>query len=859
MRLFLKRSRGSMTVMVALIMVPTIFFTSFLVDLARIKLYSNQAVMVADNYGQTVMTYYDNVLKELYGLFSVTQNDVALRQLDVLQGYMTSSFYPNAQQIEWEHLKDTRHYVGNKMGKSGAYSGFMPYRDAELTIDYKPVEGANLGNNLIFSSQVGDFMKFRIVQCIGDDGSKVIEAIEAVQKTQKNAEAIEKRQEIGEQAEKFFEKAKEYYEELKKFKMFRQYLEDVNDSITDFKTTYQELIESEEYLSYVAVYNLKTVDGTKDGFTVGKEASDAVAEYEEAMKNWKGAPDPKPEEPDDDTKEKAGIYDKWVELKPDSTKEKLENKYSSAAMAIETKAHAGDLTIYNYVDVHFSLLNKEKALKTEYDKMAELRKEMDALLQDTTVSDSIKNGIKKDLETIDEISSQLDTIERLDIFLDGANRSAVDRYKEKMDKFFDNLVDYRDIYFVNAAADKEMEYYDFDNSKTINLLENCWLILDDYDYFMYDTKFKKAYESLEKCFENYSDAAAERSKAKREEADKELQNSKEELKEDDNVSGLRDIPEAFGYGSAAKEDNDKEFDIGAVKKMFTKAGLEQKGEELLLKFYTVEYDFGMFSDRVTPVKKNNAGEVEVKESLTGYEMSQRINYLYGAELEYVLNGSNSSNDNLKSAKYKILGFRMIMNFATTYQIQQVNESIQIISDAAAAVNPALGLVVNGALRLGVAGIETAADWKELKEGNEVYVVKSKLEELTAYNSFKGLIDSSADVSPADTGELKMDYENYVMVMMLFFTSMSDLTQRTENLVELNVNNVEQNGGVVKDLEKLEFKMSDAVTAVNASCAVHMNFLVMPDNFAKSAASEDTYDALKEFEKNSYKFTVTRSY
>lgn len=63
MKLFLKRSRGSVTVLVTMILIPTIFFTGFLVDLSRLKLYGNQAVMTADNYGEAVLSQYDNLLK----------------------------------------------------------------------------------------------------------------------------------------------------------------------------------------------------------------------------------------------------------------------------------------------------------------------------------------------------------------------------------------------------------------------------------------------------------------------------------------------------------------------------------------------------------------------------------------------------------------------------------------------------------------------------------------------------------------------------------------------------------------------------------------------------------------------------
>ena len=44
-------SAGSITILVTLILVPTIVVNAFFVDIARLKLWSNQAVMTADNYG----------------------------------------------------------------------------------------------------------------------------------------------------------------------------------------------------------------------------------------------------------------------------------------------------------------------------------------------------------------------------------------------------------------------------------------------------------------------------------------------------------------------------------------------------------------------------------------------------------------------------------------------------------------------------------------------------------------------------------------------------------------------------------------------------------------------------------------
>lgn len=173
-RLF-KTVKGSITVLVTLILVPTIFFTGFMVDLARIKLYGNQAVMTADNYGETVLTQYDNLLKELYGLFAVTQDEKALDNLDKLQGYVSSSFDPAQNNISWEHFEEVQDYLG-----MNTLDGFMPYQDADITLEKEFIPESHLSNHAVLDTQIGDFMRFRIAQNLLDDGSDLMDQISEI-------------------------------------------------------------------------------------------------------------------------------------------------------------------------------------------------------------------------------------------------------------------------------------------------------------------------------------------------------------------------------------------------------------------------------------------------------------------------------------------------------------------------------------------------------------------------------------------------------------------------------------------------------------------------------------------------------
>ena len=123
--------RGSVTIFITLILIPTIIITAVFIDGARIKLYSNQAVMAADNYAEAVLTQYDNLLKELYGIFAVSQDKNGKKAIEDLREYMKASFDPSGKVINFGHLAG----VFDK-----SVDGFMPYKAADMEImDSEPV------------------------------------------------------------------------------------------------------------------------------------------------------------------------------------------------------------------------------------------------------------------------------------------------------------------------------------------------------------------------------------------------------------------------------------------------------------------------------------------------------------------------------------------------------------------------------------------------------------------------------------------------------------------------------------------------------------------------------------------------
>ena len=148
-----KDIRGSITALVVLILVPTIVFEGFLVDLARMKLYGDQAIMVADNYGESVLTVYNNVLKDLYGLFAISsQNKDGSAELNGMEDFIASAFNPASNVIIFDHGTEYQNMTGT--GQQARYYGFMPYKDAKVTLSYEPIKSSALSEQDVFSTQI---------------------------------------------------------------------------------------------------------------------------------------------------------------------------------------------------------------------------------------------------------------------------------------------------------------------------------------------------------------------------------------------------------------------------------------------------------------------------------------------------------------------------------------------------------------------------------------------------------------------------------------------------------------------------------------------------------------------------------
>lgn len=200
---FKENTRGGVTVFICLVLIPVMMFTGLMTDLARIKLFHSEAAGAADGYADAVLSQYDELLYNVYGLLSITQDEEGLKALEVIKEYMQSAYDPssagkvtNASQSNLKYIPDNIVFIG--MNNADMSSLWAPYGNTQMTlgreIDQSVSNGANLSNNYIFSNQVCDYMK--VIGPVDLAWNGLTDAIDSGNKTKENAEMMNERKEV---------------------------------------------------------------------------------------------------------------------------------------------------------------------------------------------------------------------------------------------------------------------------------------------------------------------------------------------------------------------------------------------------------------------------------------------------------------------------------------------------------------------------------------------------------------------------------------------------------------------------------------------------------------------------------------
>ena len=154
------------------------------------------------------------------------------------------------------------------------------------------------------------------------------------------------------------------------------------------------------------------------------------------------------------------------------------------------------------------------------------------------------------------------------------------------------------------------------------------------------------------------------------------------------------------------------------------------------------------------------------------------------EVEYILNGENKDEDNLKKTVYKLLLLREASNlgFLYTSQVKRTEIHSMAITLGTIFLMPELIPVLEGVLMTGWAYVESLSDVRILLAGGRVSLKKAETDWHSDLRNLTGIFTGDSGNSGSGRG---LDYKEYLTIL-LGFCQRKTLTFRCMDLIEQNI-------------------------------------------------------------------------
>ena len=217
----MKNSKGAVTVIVTLLLIPSILVSGTAVDVARI--YSAKSIVQdANSLGaNAAMAQYNALLKDLYGLYGI--EDTKLQSM--VNDYIKIALFGDSN-------------TNKGMGT------FQPFYGSDSSLSISVSSEHNLGELEILQRQIEEYMALRAPVVIADD---IMDIIDSMKKVSADANVIKQKLDIDDELEEIHEIYKKIYQTIGKLdeypneetiilKNVNDVLEEINGQFGDLKT-----------------------------------------------------------------------------------------------------------------------------------------------------------------------------------------------------------------------------------------------------------------------------------------------------------------------------------------------------------------------------------------------------------------------------------------------------------------------------------------------------------------------------------------------------------------------------------------------------------------------------------------------
>ena len=831
-----KHSRGAVTVLVTLLLIPAILVSGTGVDLSRI--YAARSVTRDANQlaANTVLTNYNRLLHDLYGLYAVIAEDDNLTKM--VDTYVKASLF--GEEVTDAQLGEFRLFSGTESVTSEVSSS------------------GPLSNVDILRRQIEEYSKFRVPVAIFSD---IIDRLQdaGTKQMKANNEATAKKIAVDEQLNEVLKAFKAVTDKAAALKegydgLLSKNYEKVNDAVNLIRKQFSDMLQVRK------AYESETdADKRADLFDHYKAISkniDALTYGGTVGYDWV------PAHIDDEGNDVPGAW-RYPSY-----------QYSEGLKPLIDRC-AGELRNYSAeLDKLIDLCKAADAVKSE------LQSRLNALktkLNDGTCSKDLKDNMLKELKQYEELLT-FDFEELGQDWKEKANEY-IDRTVEPLDETqgygsisFENLKDVKNLYGFQIELNTNPSYKDYEDRLTqaVNSIVQVYTAFPNFPTFEgVSDEHKRCCDVIEKLGVKSDDELLENEKeekAKFKDLFKSLQDVWKGLTDYDLSPGAskytgsgggdwaftykgKGLEMDFGLSDLSFGDTEEEGILSTLK---TFTGLISGKIDIMEMFSNVlanasnrvlqvGYATQMFSNWTT---KSGIESGKTYLSLTGQPIDASNNYFMNSEWEYLCNGNLDAKANLRKVTITIFVLRFLANYASSYMINGVNMEIQGYENAVSAI-PFAGAALRFLVRPLIVLLESVVDVSLLRSGHAVPLLKTQSNadawHLSLINITASLLkDTLNNVEGSDSKEKGMLYTDYVTIFLLV-SEPEVIASRIGDLIALNVTTAKEkiaiNDPSTKNVDeradaiasKKLFNLSSAYTtfAVQTQTNVRFVFLSMP--------------------------------
>lgn len=748
--------RGSVTVLVTTLLLPSVIIIGSMYDLCIHTFSSSLATMHGNLAMASVMSEYNRELKDSYGIFGI-EKDLEEMQTS-FEGYYEDSIAVALNDGEYAFPVIHKDSSSVQVTSIGVFKEIPQSFINQIANFYKYYGVNSLFGNLSDLLSSGDIAKAL------EEAEGIFDILDNKETEDNDNDAMKKYSKYTEALAELGALYREFYYRATGSDSFLK--QNIINIITTANDNQYEMIElQDEYEEYKELLaqalldlenNRDEVDEIYDILeTLSDEFNVIASEVSELL----------------DKHFESTIRDIFVTDFPTIP----QSAFDEIGDSFEVVIHYDNLEQLELLTVKIKKKHDE-LMKCEADLLVALEKD---------VNEKLKESLLAQLEEAKKINIEADDIPEIANIID-LNKNAIDSYTYTLAHVLYGITEYS-LVTINSAIPEYVE---------LEVPDEEWL------YFKNDSSIKSFLDNIKKNIIDYEDDSDMDKKTisnllKNNTSDDTDRESKYLGRDYNDISDsvwnlLKQEESSASYSIPESGDDDIDFD-DLLPSSADNSYLSSMSTKMINKILMCTYSVDMFSSQTTGLTYGS-NERETKTSTTGIDMTKDFNFFYTAEQEFLFAGNRNPVVNQLAVETAIFAVKVVPNTIFTFTNDNLNTEINIVAMSLSAACPFLAPYSSIIVRTAVVLLETFDDIAVLTQGGGVEFIRTEKNWKFMLGDGSAIYEAIENGGSAieDDGEKKdkgnLKYEHYLATIMFLFTDDLTIANRLQFLMTVNLTN-----------------------------------------------------------------------